>query len=505
MAKKKFDLGEFLSPAPVSDSDTREQITYLPLAQLNADEKNFYSMDGIGGLAANIELCGLQQPVRVRREGDGYTIVSGHRRCAAMRVLVQEGKERFADVPCIIETGEDSSAMRELRLIYANSDTRTISGADLAKQAERVQELLYTLKEEGVEFPGRMRDHVAEACKISATKLANLTYINGHLAQDFLYLWEKNRLPEATALELAHFEPDFQQRLALVFPGGKNLPPAEKLATLRKLVEEGATYEPTMTCPSGKACTHGDAALRRDACASIWESKCKGEKCCLECSRSQESYSPCERMCSAAKKRREEKNKTEKAKETAEREKKLEKNFKELQATCARMVRAADAAGLDDKVRAHDGYYGDGGHEIGLLRRYARGEFNDGENPYFLNFDLTKCSTLAECARTLHCSTDYLLGLTDELSPAAAQPTEVKMPEEWVHLSFVDAHEKPPRSGEYYCGMDCEGVEMYDVLEWNEASGKWTFSRGIEVGADVFCWFPLPKRRGNAEEDDNDT
>lgn len=33
------------------------------------------------------------------------------------------------------------------------------------------------LKEEGVEFPGRMRDHVAEACKVSKSKIARLKVI----------------------------------------------------------------------------------------------------------------------------------------------------------------------------------------------------------------------------------------------------------------------------------------------------------------------------------------
>ena len=126
MAKGKFDMSEFLKPAAVPESDTgREQIVYLPLDQLRADENNFYSLDGIDELAANIELIGLQQPIRVRKDGDGYIIVSGHRRSAALRLLVEDGQKRFAEAPCIIERDDgESPAMRELRLICANSDTR---------------------------------------------------------------------------------------------------------------------------------------------------------------------------------------------------------------------------------------------------------------------------------------------------------------------------------------------------------------------------------------------
>lgn len=93
--------------------------------------------------------------------------------------------------------------MQELRLLYANADTRRMSGADIARQAGRVQELLYELKEQGVDFPGRMRDHVAEACKISKSKLSRLEAIRSHLAPDIRKVYwdgpEKGRLNEAAA------------------------------------------------------------------------------------------------------------------------------------------------------------------------------------------------------------------------------------------------------------------------------------------------------------------
>ena len=264
MAKGKFDMSEFLKPAAVSNQDTgREQIVYLPLDQLRADENNFYSLDGIDELAANIELIGLQQPIRVRKGGDGDIIVSGHRRSAALRLLVEDGQKRFAEVPCIIERDDgESPAMRELRLICANSDTRKMSSADISKQLSRMKELIYQLSEEGYEFKGKIRDFAAEAIGISKTKAARLQFIDSHLDPEFVYLWEKEKINESAAYELAHFAPSVQKRLAKIYKGGKNLPQAEKLKRLCEIFADGATYEPTMTCPDGKACTHGDAALR---------------------------------------------------------------------------------------------------------------------------------------------------------------------------------------------------------------------------------------------------
>lgn len=488
----KFDISRFASAMAVPDlGTTREEITYIPLEKLRADGKNFYSLSGIEELAGNIELCGLQQPLRVRADGDAYVIVSGHRRCAALRKLADEGKKQFAEAACIIEADAGSDAMRELRLIYANSSTRTLTGADLAKQAERVTQLLYQLQEEGVEFPGRMRDNVAVACRISKSKLGRLQFIQGHLSADLLYLWEKGKLPEATAYELAHFHDVFQQRVARIFQGGNGMPPADKITKFARIMGDCPSYAPALTCPSGKPCTHGDAFLRRDLCADSWESLCKGETCCLDCDKAKaDGYSTCARMCSAAKARRAETSAKNKAKADDKKRREFEEQLRDLRLTCVRMVRAADAAGLGDDVKAQDGCFRDGGHTIGLLRRYARGKFNPDETPYFNGFDLSRCTTLAECAQTLHCSADYLLGLTDELNPAPAAPTDGQI----VPPQFVDGSERPPRAGEYWCAFECGGSVIYSNSWWNDVLGKWTFRNGQTVDAECRGWFAIPQR-----------
>lgn len=221
----KFDLGDFaktLRNVPDSGTNDQEQITYLDEALLQGDEKNFYELSEIEGLAANIELIGLQQPIRVRPDPadvGAYLIVSGHRRMAAIRLLKKDNPERWARVPCIIEDRpEESDAMRELRLIYANSDTRKMSPADIGKQAERVESLLYELKEQGMDFPGRMRDHVAEACRVSRSKLARLKKISNNLAPCYKSLWDAGHLPEDTADALSSLPEDVQERIKRVCP-----------------------------------------------------------------------------------------------------------------------------------------------------------------------------------------------------------------------------------------------------------------------------------------------
>lgn len=100
-----FNLADMLKD--VSDSDTgREQIEYISLGKIDSDANNFYQLSEIEGLADNIALCGLQQPIRVRRNPENperYTIVSGHRRRAAIEMLAKDDPEKWQEAACIIE------------------------------------------------------------------------------------------------------------------------------------------------------------------------------------------------------------------------------------------------------------------------------------------------------------------------------------------------------------------------------------------------------------------
>lgn len=201
-----FDIADLLKDMSALDTgiEKREEISYIDVSMLHADPNNFYSISGIEELCANIELLGLQQPIRVRAVDDGYMIVSGHRRTAAIRRLVNKGRNDLRLVPCIIEEAASSPELQELKLIYANSDTRILSSAELNRQAERVEELLYKLKDKGIVFTGRMRDHVAAACKMSPSKLARLKVIREGLKPEGLKAaYENGHLSETSAYEIA--------------------------------------------------------------------------------------------------------------------------------------------------------------------------------------------------------------------------------------------------------------------------------------------------------------
>ena len=209
-----FDLASVLKDVPDLGTN-REQIEYIKLDLIDEDPNNFYQLSGIEELAANIELCGLQQPIRVRKQENGrYMIVSGHRRRAAVEMLSADEPDKWGDVPCIVEADTASPLLQELRLIFANSSTRVMTPAEISEQSTKTKQLLYRLKEEeGYEFPGRMRDHVAQIVGVSKSKLARLDVIRDKLVAAWEPAWKDGTLSESTAYELAKMPADYQDIL----------------------------------------------------------------------------------------------------------------------------------------------------------------------------------------------------------------------------------------------------------------------------------------------------
>nr|DAH74326.1 MAG TPA: chromosome partitioning protein [Caudoviricetes sp.] len=497
---KKFEMGDYLKTLaqPVSNSDTgREQIEYIDVDLLDKDQNNFYQLSDLDALADNIATVGLQQPIRVRDGENGHVvIVSGHRRTAAIRKLVEEGRTDLREVPCIRERGEASPALQELRLIYANSSTRDLSSAEISRQAEKVRELLYQLKEEGYEFPGRMRDHVAEACKISRSKLARLEKIQKGLASCYRDAWEAGTLPEDTADALSSLPGYVQERIKRVCP--KTTPSAGRI---RDTAKRGEYLAVSFKCPDGSTCTHMDKFFKHDLKAQSWEA-CGGEKCCLKC-RDGGAHDPsgycgaaCAEMCSKAREKYEKAKEKKKASDAAAKMKAQSEAVRRVRSEARRVVRAADAAGLGDEVKLHYDY--GGSLTVGLLRSLSDGTAVDSTVKYYSGGILPwRADDAAKNAKILHCSVDYLLGLTDEINSTAAASGQVAlaswMPGGTLPAAPCDA------VADFKLGND-DGKVIRMTCRWD---GKaFLFKKGKEpINSDVVRWLALPEVE---KEDGND-
>lgn len=468
----------------VSKSDTGRELMQVDIDDLVGNDANFYAVDEdkLEDLKNSIALSGIMDPPTVTRTDDGkYRLISGHRRTAAVRALVAEGREDLRSVPVFVRSPK-SAAMEELELIMANSTARVLTSAEISQAAQRVERLLYDLKEQGVEFPGRMRDHVAEACNVSKTKLANLHMIEENLIQDFKTQWAAGKLPDATALELARCEIALQMRLRDAFARIKEFPTSAGIAKVRELAAAGAQWRPSacLHCPDRKLCpsSRDDATLRHDATCGSWMPQCKGELCCMDCkygAKARGCYDVCDQMCSKAKQYRTDKNAAEKQDEKEAEEKRQRGRRAAVQRDAQRLVKAIDAAGLPDNKPLNIGACA-GAPKVADIRRYANGDF--GTTKLGGNDHLTPTPRyIPELCETLHCSADYLLGLTDELQPVSKSDT----------LPWRTGTDYP--DGKILFLFDDAGNLSYHVSEARH--GRIRIYSDYDDG-EILRWLPLP-------------
>lgn len=495
-ASKKFDLGELTRAlaGDVSESGTegRDQIEYIDIGLIDSDPGNFYELRGIPDLAGDIETVGLQQPLLVRPGEDGHVVlISGHRRRAALQMLVDEGKERFRQVPCIRKTG-GNALVYEMQLIFANAHTRVLTNAEIGKQAARLEEIFYQLKEQGYEFPGRMIDHVAEACNIKRAKLGRIKKIFAHLAPCYKPLWDAGDLPEDTADALAGLPQDVQERIRRVCP--KKTPTANAIRAMGDRLESRQRDYCTVgfRCPDGGVCTHQDKFFRHDLTCDSWE-RCDGARCCVECNDGG-AHKPggmyygaaCPEMCAKARAVYETAKAKQKGSEAREAAKARSKAAQKAMADAARIVRAADAAGLDDDTTLESTY--PSLSKIGTLRKIAQGDIPEAMSNYVLGEIIPyRTDNLTSMAQALHCSTDYLLGLTDQLRPAAAEPGQMAL------AAWMPGGLTPPEPCEVVADVDAgEGVKMRRLLYWDGAVFRFKKS-GVDIEVSVIRWLRLPE------------
>lgn len=222
----KFNLSDYIKDVSnldtASNSDTG--VRMIPISELRPNALNFYGYRGEGELADSIKLSGLMHPLTVIKRGNGYTVISGHRRLRALRMLYeQSGFKDWAEVPCTVLPDPEDPVKEKLMLIQANSTGRELNGMEIAKQARELTECLMKLKERGVELPGKMRDIVAEQMQISASKLARAQATEKNLkVPGLVEAWKKGDLNESVAYELSQIpERDQYKALDQIIDSGK--------------------------------------------------------------------------------------------------------------------------------------------------------------------------------------------------------------------------------------------------------------------------------------------
>ena len=482
----KFDMGEFAkSLGSVSDSDTRLQM--ISIALLDPNKRNFYPpVKEFDALVESIQMNGLIEPLTVIPSDDGrYRLISGHNRLNALRQLyaTEVDNRKWEQVPCLVLPAMTEA--QECCAVIEGNRQRVKGGALLAEEARKLTEAYVARKEAGESFNGRIRDRVAEALQVSATKIATVQAIENNLkVPGFLEQWRTGDASESVLYEISKLPKDAQLHLWDEQCDGRFL-----TVDYVKKFSTALLFCPH-NCPHTGSFCENAVNMVRDHYRN-GEMHCAG--CCDRCLRKDVCVTRCKRIPEpeCVTKFREEQAAKREA-EAAERAKR-ERVYNEAgQKAWARLVAAAQdrGKGLSFVLRAlaWDGTERD----CDEMRQRASGEIMGEGNSTILPihpFEECAVEDIVATADLLDVSVDWILGRTDEMTLAAA-PYEGQMYlAAWMPGGSMPAH-------------DCSVVMEFDLGErknkmlgvFDAAKGKFLFkASGDPVAMEPVRWIALPE------------
>lgn len=390
MAGKNFDISKFAAGIkPVrSESDTMMEI---PVDNIRDNPRNFYPTpdpQALRALMDSIRANGLLEPPTVVPAGDGtYRLISGHSRMAAIKALREtETPDQWATVLCRV-LPPMSEGQEQAAVIEANRQ-RVKSNALLADEAERLTEAYIKRREAGEQLPGRIRDYVAEALQVKATKVANLSAIkNGLKVPGIVERWKHNEIPEAAALLIARMDLDEQYRL-LDWMIDKNrsysINEVRKFSTYYTMAHRKCEH-------TGRMCKNAERMYDHDYRYGEWH----GSNCCLNCL----NRDTCPAACQYVEKKPVEQPKAP-AVNPAAKDPRLD--YKVMVPTFCQRVRALRI-------------------QTGMTRKEFAQSIDEFPGTYSACENNSMCGSekIAKLALCFGVSTDYLYGLTDDPTPSA--------------------------------------------------------------------------------------
>lgn len=453
MEKRKFNVMDVLGEQLAGVADTMMEI---PVDDIRDNPRNFYptpDSQALRALMDSIRANGLLEPPTVVPAGDGsYRLISGHSRLAAIKALREtETPDQWATVLCRV-LPPMSEGQEQAAVIEANRQ-RVKSNALLADEAEKLTAAYIKRREAGEELPGRIRDHVAEALQVKATKIANLSAIkNGLKVPGIVERWKRDEIPEAAALLIARMDLDEQYRL-LDWMIEKYRP-----YSINEVRKFSTCY--TMACRScehtGRMCENAERMYDHDYRYGEWH----GSNCCLNCL----DRDTCPAACKYVEKKPVEQPEAP-AVNPAVADPRLD--YKVMVPTFCQRVK---------ELRI----------QTGMTRKEFAQSIDEFPGTYSACENASMCGSekIAKLALCFGVSTDYLYGLTDELTP----PT---LPEGQLMIAgWMPGSTNPAEPGEFAVYIDLDGKLIPQFFRWT--GSRWEMRTGTVPQVPVVWWMRLP-------------
>lgn len=203
-----MNLAESLGFVP---QKTARAVRAINVGKLIPNPANFYHIGSLDELKASIlEDGGVRQNLIVEPKGDGtYIIISGHRRCQAVKELLADGADVDADLPCEIEPDH---AKAERLLIRANSSARILTPWEEVLQAQRADEVITRQRSEGL-INETKRQAMQKLLHKSSGSIGRLCAIYNNLIVDLQQKMKDGKLGVSAAYEICQMRPEDQQGL----------------------------------------------------------------------------------------------------------------------------------------------------------------------------------------------------------------------------------------------------------------------------------------------------
>lgn len=208
----------------------------LDYEKIVVTKHNKYSMDEIEELAAGIELAGgLHEPLILGHVNGEYWLASGHRRRAAIDMLVKSGADNFRMVNCRCKDMTETEF--RLHVLIGNAFNRHYTDYDKMIEAEEWKNALKAAQREKLlilEKGERVRDYVARVMGTSSAVIGDYNRINKNATPEIKEQFEKGAIGITAAAAASQLPENEQNEIAGRVAAGKDV----KAQEIRDMVNE---------------------------------------------------------------------------------------------------------------------------------------------------------------------------------------------------------------------------------------------------------------------------
>ena len=212
MAKLKLNSAIMDDLKAAASDSFIDSLKMLEVEQIIPNESNFYEMTEIEELADDIERQGLMSVLVVTEENDEFHLVSGHRRLAAVKLLIDEGRRKSTTVPCYIKSAR-SADETQLDLIMLNATQRKYSDSDTMREYEELERIFKAMEQAGKPVKGRIRNNIARVLNVSPSQIGKIDNIKHNAIPDVEQAVKSGDMSISTANEVAKLAPEQQKEI----------------------------------------------------------------------------------------------------------------------------------------------------------------------------------------------------------------------------------------------------------------------------------------------------